>query len=152
MRSAETPGQMKWASEVCGGCGMGCIFFPRLVLSFHSCCSLKTLTFQFPELILASWDWLVLSDPHHCLSGPLVHTVHTQHTFSLSNQGKIVVIQASKRRGLKDPQEAGNWTAGWGGGAGWGPGRTRGWGWGTTSCRPNKEMMSIASVLISQPT
>lgn len=69
-KAGETPGQMWWASEVCSGCGAGCIFPPRL--SFHSCCSLETPTFSFPGLILISWDWLVLSDPYPCLS-PWLH-------------------------------------------------------------------------------
>lgn len=68
----ETPGQMWWASEVCSGCGAEGILFPHLVLFFHSCCSLENPAFQFPELILISWDWLVLSDPYPCLS-PWLH-------------------------------------------------------------------------------
>lgn len=47
----------------------GGVYFPSLSHDFFSqLWFLAGLTFQFPELILGSWDWLFLSDPGPRLS------------------------------------------------------------------------------------
>lgn len=83
LKAVETLGQMMWADDVCGGCEAGAFSF--LVLCFPFTAAVPWSP-NIPELILGSWDWLVLSDPGPRLS-PLpsvfILASHNPHSLAL---------------------------------------------------------------------
>lgn len=114
----------------------GGVYFPSLSHDFFSqLWFLAGLTFQFPELILGSWDWLFLSDPGPRLSPSFDEFrptgSHNPHSFTLlSSQwgGTVVPVPppaqrpSGSRKLNRGAMEWESWKA------------QRGWGWGATSC------------------